>query len=209
MLVDIGENMGKPGSSTSSHVKDGVKKGGPAGSSSSQIEPPSLEAKTKFGSNLFRLTGVQLGHVLQLLDLRCPRALERPVNANDVMNNASNGNGGDGVSNIGGEEVEINVDAMDLRTFYELDSYVKERISKSRRKISTGNNSPSAGGNGQKEGISNNSQHGTSSLGDYSPSAFMSGSASASIDSDMDNGFSASVGGSKSSSSKKIGKRKR
>ena len=171
------------------------------------MEPPTLEAKTKFGSNLFRLTGVQLGHVLQVIDLNCPRALERP--SNETNKNASNDEYG--IASMG-DEVEINVDAMDLRTFYELDSYVKEKISKSRKKHPVSNQNSSfclhsndheqnSSLSGQKEKDNYNNTHyghGSSSVGDLSPP-----SGNASIESDLDY-----VGG-RSSSAKKSGKRKR
>ena len=163
------------------------------------IEPPSLEAKTKFGSNLFRLSGVQLGHVLQVLDLRCPRALERPVSANSNEPNSTTN--GFPPSNNNGEEVEINVDAMDLRTFYELDAYVKDRISKSRKK----NINTSAV---DKDDLG--THHGPSSLENLSSPYRTGASGGANFDADADNTYSFySPSGGRSSSSKKIGKRKR
>mmetsp|Transcript_21169 Transcript_21169/g.38204 ORF Transcript_21169/g.38204 Transcript_21169/m.38204 type:complete len:249 (-) Transcript_21169:261-1007(-) len=70
---------------------------------------PSLESKTRFGANLFRLSGTELGHLMQVIDLKCPQALEQP--------------GGGAVG-----DVEINVDLMDSRTFTELDRYVRDKV---------------------------------------------------------------------------------
>ena len=69
--------------------------------------------KTKFSGNLFRLSGTDLGHVLQILDLRCSHALENSRKE---------------------DEMDINVDAIDPRTFYELEAYVKEKVEKSENK---------------------------------------------------------------------------
>lgn len=90
---------------------------------SSQKTSISLDAKTKFASNIYRLSGMELGHVLQVIDLKCPQALEQPDPSPSGMNSKESSCG------FGGEaEVEINVDALDLRTFNELDRYVKEKV---------------------------------------------------------------------------------
>lgn len=59
---------------------------------------------------------MELGHVLQVIDLKCPNALEQP----DPSKSAAGQNDY--------SEVEINVDAIDSRTFTELDRYVKEKM---------------------------------------------------------------------------------
>ncbi len=56
--------------------------------------------------------------MLQVIDLKCPQALEQP---DPSSSNTDNFGGGDA-------EVEINVDALDQRTFTELDRYVKEKV---------------------------------------------------------------------------------
>jgi len=38
--------------------------------------PPKLDARAKFASNLLLLNGVQLGHVISMLEKQCPAALE-------------------------------------------------------------------------------------------------------------------------------------
>lgn len=76
----------------------------------------SLDVKTRFASSIFRLSGMELGHVLQVMDLKCPNALQVP----DPSKKPS--------SQTEAAEVEINVDAIDPRTFAELDRYVKEKM---------------------------------------------------------------------------------
>mmetsp|Transcript_17027 Transcript_17027/g.20788 ORF Transcript_17027/g.20788 Transcript_17027/m.20788 type:complete len:238 (-) Transcript_17027:170-883(-) len=77
-----------------------------------------LDAKAKFASNLFRLSGMELGHVMHLIDIRCPQALEQPDPTAESP-----------VDKFATEsEVEINVDAIDSRTFTELERYVKEKM---------------------------------------------------------------------------------
>ena len=78
--------------------------------------PPSLDVKTKFASNLLRLTGMELGHVIQVLDLKCPQALEQP----DYDQHQG--------QSVLATDVEINVDAIDNRTFIDLDKYVREKV---------------------------------------------------------------------------------
>lgn len=77
--------------------------------------PSSLDTKTKFASHLFKLSGKELGHVMQVLDLRCPQALEQP-------DDESSGERGLAT------QIEINVDAIDSRTLIELERYVSEKV---------------------------------------------------------------------------------
>ena len=74
--------------------------------------------KAKFAKNLYRLSGMELGHVLHVLDIRSPQALEQTdPSATSPVDKFS-----------GEAEAEINVDAIDARTFAELDRYVKEKM---------------------------------------------------------------------------------
>jgi hypothetical protein len=59
---------------------------------------------------------MELGHVLQVMDLKCPNALELPDSSKKPVGQNETA------------EVEINVDAIDPRTFAELDRYVKEKM---------------------------------------------------------------------------------
>ena len=61
---------------------------------------------------------MELGHVLHVLDIRSPQALEQPDSSAQSP-----------VDKFAEEsEMEINVDAIDARTFAELDRYVKEKM---------------------------------------------------------------------------------
>jgi hypothetical protein len=78
----------------------------------------SLDAKAKFAKSLYRLSGMELGHVLHVLDIRSPQALEQPdPSAQSPVDKFAEES-----------EMEINVDAIDARTFAELDRYVKEKM---------------------------------------------------------------------------------
>ena len=112
----------------------------------------------KFTSSLYHLSGVELGHILQVLDLRCPQALElvdtcppkkegkeglghsssspttaaAPATTNNDDEKRSSKKKRlpdyptpDGILQT---ELEINVDAIDSRTFMELDRFVSEKI---------------------------------------------------------------------------------
>jgi hypothetical protein len=105
---------------------DGDLTAGLDGTLNASTAPPSLDARTKFASNLFRLNGEELGYVLQIIDLRCPHAVEniRPSMEEPAVDE-------DGVDNVKKEkdiEAEINVDAIDPKTFSELDRYMKEKL---------------------------------------------------------------------------------
>jgi len=133
----------------------------------------SLDAKMKFTSSLYRLSGVELGHILQVLDLRCPQALElvdtclpekegkegtdhsspttaaaaATATATTVATTTGDDNNDDDDDDeskrsskkkrspdyptpdgILQTDLEINVDAIDSRTFMELDRFVSEKI---------------------------------------------------------------------------------
>lgn len=98
---DTGEDLVSAGYSTSE---------GALSSSGLSTEAPSLDAKTTFAANIFKLNGDELGYVLQTIDLRCPSALEKIDPRHD-------------------DQLEINVDMLDIKTFFELQKYVDERLS--------------------------------------------------------------------------------
>jgi len=93
-----------------------------------------LDVKTNFANKLFRLSGMELGHVIQVLDLRCPQALEHPGPAVDNQ-----------TDKLLVSSVEINVELIDSRTFQELSKYVeKKTLSRpSGTSDTTGNNNGS------------------------------------------------------------------
>mmetsp|Transcript_17917 Transcript_17917/g.25521 ORF Transcript_17917/g.25521 Transcript_17917/m.25521 type:complete len:267 (-) Transcript_17917:590-1390(-) len=82
---------------------------------------PPLDVRTKFASNLFRLNGDELGYVLQVLDLRCPHVIENIAPAQDDEPHLLNKKEKD-------MQAEINVDAIDSKTFADLDRFVKEKL---------------------------------------------------------------------------------
>jgi hypothetical protein len=67
---------------------------------------PSLDARAKFGSNIFLLSGPELGHVTTTLELECPKVLE----------------------SWGEEQIEINVDEIPSKVFSSLNSYVTFKV---------------------------------------------------------------------------------
>ena len=67
---------------------------------------PSIDARSKFGANIFLLSGVELGHVMTTLELECPKVLE----------------------GWGEEHVEINVDEIPMKVFSNLNSYVTSKV---------------------------------------------------------------------------------
>mmetsp|Transcript_35651 Transcript_35651/g.113988 ORF Transcript_35651/g.113988 Transcript_35651/m.113988 type:complete len:210 (+) Transcript_35651:171-800(+) len=70
---------------------------------------PSLEEKTRFAHAIYKIKPEELGALVEKLDERCPEAIDKVslVSANE-------------------EEIEINVDAVDPKTFHELDRYLRQ-----------------------------------------------------------------------------------
>ena len=61
---------------------------------------PSLEEKTKFSHNIYKIKQEELGSLVDKLDAKCPGAIQKATND---------------------DEIEINIDAIDPRTFHDLD----------------------------------------------------------------------------------------
>lgn len=76
-----------------------------------------MDRKSKFSEKLFRLNGMELGHVIQVIELKCPEALE------------------DIVVEEGTPQVEINVDKLQTSTFMELESYLQQKVPNKKRKM--------------------------------------------------------------------------
>lgn len=87
------------------------------GSSNVPAAPPTLDARARFGSNLFLLSGVELGHVLTTCELDCPDALE--------------------TCGSDRQKIEINVDTIPTDIFANLNTYVTQKVG---NKGSSGNN---------------------------------------------------------------------
>mmetsp|Transcript_25112 Transcript_25112/g.36898 ORF Transcript_25112/g.36898 Transcript_25112/m.36898 type:complete len:282 (+) Transcript_25112:121-966(+) len=132
--------------------------------------PPSLEMKTQFSSNIFRLNGDELGYVLQVLDLRSPNAVERVGGTATVDRQQQLANDAQQQQNEGADEMEINVDSIDPKTFMELDRYIRDKLyskEKLNKEMSSGGenfasgnhnigNRGDAGGNSKKTGMMGN-----------------------------------------------------
>lgn len=107
-------------------------------SSSGSNNAPSLEDRVKFSANIFKLNGSQLGHVMQQIDVRCPQALEKPAGtSNGTLHSMTN----ESTNQITEDDVEINVDAIDPRTFADLDNFLNECLAKSTLGASSANDS--------------------------------------------------------------------
>mmetsp|Transcript_36514 Transcript_36514/g.88500 ORF Transcript_36514/g.88500 Transcript_36514/m.88500 type:complete len:207 (+) Transcript_36514:100-720(+) len=68
----------------------------------------SLDSRARFGSNIFLLNGVELGHVVTTLELECPNALIED----------------------GSKQMEINIDAIPQQVFGRLSAFVESKIGK-------------------------------------------------------------------------------
>jgi hypothetical protein len=73
-----------------------------------------MERKSKFSSQIFRLNGMELGHLIRTIEVKCPEALE------DIVGEQP--------------QVEINVDAIDPETFMELEEYLQEKVPNKKQK---------------------------------------------------------------------------
>mmetsp|Transcript_17989 Transcript_17989/g.41471 ORF Transcript_17989/g.41471 Transcript_17989/m.41471 type:complete len:265 (-) Transcript_17989:310-1104(-) len=112
---DKGSNTGggkSAKSGRSSSQSSGFTTASPSsGPSSVPATPSTLDARARFGSNLFSLNGVELGHVLTTCELECPDALE--TCGNDRY------------------KIEINVDAIPTDIFANLNNYVTQKVGNS------------------------------------------------------------------------------
>lgn len=107
---DVGEGMDdggdkKGGGKSKSNTKN--QEGSPSAGPIS-AEKPTLDARARFGSNLFLLSGVELGHVMTTCELECPEALETCGNDRN--------------------KIEINVDAIPTDIFANLNTYVTQKV---------------------------------------------------------------------------------
>jgi hypothetical protein len=75
---------------------------------SSVVKPP-LDARAQFGSNLFLLSGMELGYVLSTCEEECPECLENVRGGKDC-------------------HIEINVDLIPITVFELLNTYVSGKV---------------------------------------------------------------------------------
>ncbi|MGK3752747.1 MAG: hypothetical protein ACI8RD_005052 [Bacillariaceae sp.] len=95
------------------------------------LMPPTLDARARFGSNLFLLSGVEMGHVLATCELECPEALET----------------------CGGKlSIEINVDKIPTEVFANLNTYVTSKVGNNNNMAgsSPGSDNNNGGGGGAR-----------------------------------------------------------
>lgn len=95
---------------------------------------PTLDARAQFGSNLFLLSGMELGHVISTCEEECPECLENVPGGNDC-------------------HIEVNVDLIPSKVFDVLNTYVLGKV---------GGGSGS-GGKSTTNGNSSNSRSGSPS----------------------------------------------
>lgn len=89
-----------------------------------------LDVRARFAARLQRLSGMELGHVLQTIDVQCPEALEDPseeqLRSDAVPAVERHRYAWDEFD--GGCQIEVDVDAIPAETFWKLDQYVKEKV---------------------------------------------------------------------------------
>lgn len=81
------------------------------GNTSVPTAPPALDVRSRLAANLLLLNGIELGHVVSLLEQKAPTCLE--------------------VSSVR-DKMEINLDALDGAVFSEVSSFAAERASRKR-----------------------------------------------------------------------------
>lgn len=98
--------------------------------SSSSLSLPLLDARAKFGANLFLLSGMELGWVMTELELHCPHVLESwtsDTTENRSSSSSSNNNYWTQHNNNqynNQSKVEINVDEIPAEIFNRINKYV-------------------------------------------------------------------------------------
>jgi hypothetical protein len=73
--------------------------------------PPALDVRSRLAANLLLLNGVELGHVVSLLEQKAPTCLEMSAVR---------------------DKLEINLDALDATIFSEVSAFAAERASRKR-----------------------------------------------------------------------------
>mmetsp|Transcript_41425 Transcript_41425/g.86947 ORF Transcript_41425/g.86947 Transcript_41425/m.86947 type:complete len:326 (+) Transcript_41425:179-1156(+) len=112
----------------SSHSASKAENASSSGYDTTKIVP--LDVRARFASRLSRLSGMELGHVLQVIDSSCPEVLEDPTpdrlrsDATPVIRHHNYG----WDEFDGGCQIEVDVDAIPPETFWKLDGYVKEKV---------------------------------------------------------------------------------
>lgn len=135
----------RKGSSRSSSKGGGRSSTPTNGNADDGTNAPSLDVRARFGSNLFLLSGVELGYVMTTCELECPEVLEswtsvirQPTDGGSDENNNDGNNNNDNSNNnnlTGGKKqplyeanIEINVDAIPSDVFAKLNTYVTSKV---------------------------------------------------------------------------------
>ncbi|KAJ8600459.1 hypothetical protein CTAYLR_001457 [Chrysophaeum taylorii] len=74
---------------------------------------PSHEEKIRFSHNIYKIKQEELGQLVEKLEERCSEAMDKSTNE---------------------DEIEINIDAIDPKTFHELDRFVRHCIAQAQPK---------------------------------------------------------------------------
>lgn len=93
------------------------------GGASSSTEPLPLDKRTRFGANLFLLSGIELAHVIMKLEQQCPQVLEQLAEEVELEDDDI-----DSDDKAISPKLEINLDAIEPALFDELSAYVLERV---------------------------------------------------------------------------------
>ena len=126
--VDVGVDLtpdGKGSENVSSSKASKDSKGSAPNSPAGASYP--LDARAKFGANLFLLSGIELAHVIMTLERECPQALEyvkEEVQVTDDPNESEENK----CQSVSQAKVEINVDEITHQVFQELSSYVSDKV---------------------------------------------------------------------------------
>lgn len=97
---------------------------------------PTPEEKRRFASNLYRIKTEQLTSIITKLDHRCPEALEKVE---------------------GGDEIEINLDKIDSRTFHEINRSISSSLSHTEWAAPVGAGTGGGSSSGKKKKSTSNS----------------------------------------------------
>ena len=84
--------------------------------------PITLDARVALGAKIFKLSGMELGHAINIIELRCPEALVGCGGGTGTAGGADN----DGLRT---DELEVDIDSLDSSTFNEVSRYVSEALS--------------------------------------------------------------------------------
>lgn len=100
---DVGEGVGADHSSSNSNNNTP----GSEATLTNRDGTATLDGKAQLASKIFLLSGMELAHVLTTIENCCPQALDQVGDSSHI---------------------EINIDELDVKTFAEIDKYVKDKV---------------------------------------------------------------------------------